>query len=145
MQIAKDDLVDFDFLTDEQKKVFIRALIYLAKTDGKFDDNELEYITAMADIHGISSEEIMKNQKSDNEEAILSDLKMIDNRRVALEIIKELCFLAHTDDVLSPEETVFIGKCGLAMGIELEKIEQISNWVIDRIIWLEQAKLIFED
>ena len=28
------------------------------------------------------------------------------------------------------------------MGVELEKIEQISNWIIDRIIWLEQAKII---
>jgi len=29
--------------------------------------------------------------------------------------------------------------------LEIEKIEQISNWVIDRIIWLEQAKIIFEE
>ena len=38
-----------------------------------------------------------------------------------------------------------IGKIGLAMGIELEKIEQISNWIIDHVIWLEQAKIIFEE
>ena len=29
--------------------------------------------------------------------------------------------------------------------VELEKIEQISQWVIDRVIWLEEAKLIFEE
>ena len=33
----------------------------------------------------------------------------------------------------------------VAMGIDLDKIEQISNWVIDRLIWLEEAKIIFEE
>ena len=81
----------------------------------------------------------------DSEESLLADLKKISPRRVALELIKEMCFLAHSDDVLSDRETLFIGNSGQAMGIELDKIEQISNWVIDRIIWLEQARLIFED
>ena len=48
-------------------------------------------------------------------------------------------------NILSDEETLFIGKVGIALGIEMEKIEQISNWVIDHIIWLEQAKIIFEE
>ena len=49
------------------------------------------------------------------------------------------------DDELSDQETLLIGRVGQAMGVELEKIEQISNWIIDRIIWLEQAKIIFEE
>jgi hypothetical protein len=53
--------------------------------------------------------------------------------------------LGHADNDLSDEETLFIGHAGLTMGVELEKIEQISNWVIDRIIWLEQGKIIFEE
>ena len=48
-------------------------------------------------------------------------------------------------DELSDEETALIGKVGMAMGIDLDKIEQISNWVIDRLIWLEEAKIIFEE
>jgi len=31
------------------------------------------------------------------------------------------------------------------MGVELDKIEQISNWVIDKIILAEEAKIIFEE
>ena len=60
-------------------------------------------------------------------------------------MIREMCILSHVDNYLSDSETLFIGQVGLALGIELEKIEQISNWIIDRIIWLEQAKLIFEE
>ena len=76
---------------------------------------------------------------------LLKKSKKINNRRAALELIKEMCILAHADDDLSDEETAFIGRVGLAMGIELDKIEQISNWVIDRLVWLEEAKIIFEE
>ncbi len=62
-----------------------------------------------------------------------------------MELIKELCVLAHADDVLTDEETLFIGRVGQAMGVELDKIEQISNWVIDKIILAEEAKIIFEE
>ena len=56
-----------------------------------------------------------------------------------------MCTLAHVDGALSDEETLLIGKIGLALGIKIEKIEQISEWVVEHIIWCEQAKLIFEE
>ena len=56
-----------------------------------------------------------------------------------------MCALAHVDSELSDSETLLIGKVGLKLGLSLDKIEQISNWVIDRIIWQEQAKIIFEE
>ena len=60
-------------------------------------------------------------------------------------LIKEMCILAHADNELTDDEVLLIGRVGQAMGVELEKIEQISRWVIDRVIWLEEAKLIFEE
>ena len=30
------------------------------------------------------------------------------------------------------------------MNIELEKVEEISNWVVEKIIWIEKGKIIFE-
>ncbi len=81
----------------------------------------------------------------EDDDAIIEEVKKIKNRRVALELIKELCVLAHADDVLTDEETLFIGRVGQAMGVELDKIEQISNWVIDKIILAEEAKIIFEE
>ena len=55
-----------------------------------------------------------------------------------------MCLLANDDSDLSDNETLLIGRVGQAMGVELEKIQQISQWVIDRIIWLEEGKIIFE-
>ena len=138
-------VTDFSALNEGQKTVFLRALAHLAKSDGKFEKIEIEHIVKVADENGINADKIIKNIENDTEAAILKDIKKIQARRVAMELIKEMFLLAHTDENLSDEEIVFIGKCGLAMGIEMAKIEQISNWVIDRIVWLEQAKIIFED
>ena len=103
------------------------------------------FIRHVAVSFGVSSRRVDEILQIDNDEEIINAVKTIDNRRAALELIKEMCVLAHADDELSDEETALIGKVGMAMGIDLDKIEQISNWVIDRLIWLEEAKIIFEE
>lgn len=131
-----------DSATLEEKTVFFRVLFHLADSDGFTDDNELGFIIDAAKSQGIENSEELKNL---SEEKILQDVKIIKNRHLALELIREMCMLSHIDNILSDEETLFIGKIGIALGVEMEKIEQISNWVIDHIIWLEQAKVIFEE
>ena len=130
-------------LSNEQKIIFLKTLFHLANIDGTRDEQEIKYIKDAAIAYQIeNTEEIFKEISNDD---ILSELKNINNRRTALELIKELCLLGHSDSDLSDAETLFIGHAGLTMGVELEKIEQISNWIIDKIIWLEQGKIIFED
>ena len=130
-------------LSNEQKIIFLKTLFHLANIDGTRDEQEIKYIKDAAIAYQIEdTEEIFKEISNDD---ILSELKNINNRRTALELIKELCLLGHSDSDLSDAETLFIGHAGLTMGVELEKIEQISNWIIDKIIWLEQGKIIFED
>ncbi len=139
------DVSCVDSLSEEQKIAFLKAFSHLAAADGCFDDDEKAFIRHVAHGFGISASHIEEVLDIDDEEEIFEEVKKIDNRRAALELIKEMCVLAHADDELSDEETAFIGKVGLAMGIDLDKIEQISNWVIDRLIWLEEAKIIFEE
>lgn len=132
-------------LSEEQKIAFLKAFSHLAAADGCFDEDEKSFIRHVGFNFGISPQHIEEVLDADDEDEILEAVKKIDNRRAALELIKEMCILAHADDELSDEETAFIGKVGLAMGVDLDKIEQISNWVIDRLIWLEEAKIIFEE
>ncbi len=140
--------MDMDFiagLSEDQKVAFLKAFSRLAAADGRLDPEEIDFIKNIALNFGVSAARTDEILKIDNDEEIVEAVKVIDNRRVALELIKEMCVLAHADDELSDEETVLIGKVGMAMGVDLEKIEQISNWVIDRLIWLEEAKIIFEE
>ena len=130
-------------ISEDQKIVSLKALFYLANIDNKRDELEIKFIKNLANLYQINqSEEIFK---ASSEEEIIGLLKTINNRRISLELIKEMFLLGHSDSDLTDEETLFIGHAGLAMGIEIEKIEQISNWVIDKIILHEQSKIIFEE
>lgn len=132
-------------LNDNQRIAFMRALASLANADGKLDKEEIEFIQDVAVIYGVPQNRVQEILQVGNVDDVVDSVKVIDNRRAALELIKEMCILAHADNELSDEEVLLIGRVGQAMGVELEKIEQISQWVIDRVIWLEEAKLIFEE
>lgn len=126
----------------KEKKAFFQVLLCLANVDGHTDEDEFNYVIQAAQRHGIKNLDDLTSFADAKE--VLKNVKVIKDRALALELIKEMCTLSHLDNILSDEETLFIGQVGLALGIEMDKIEQISNWVIDRIIWLEQAKIIFE-
>ncbi len=129
----------------EQKVVFLRIFSKMIHFDGQVDETEKEFMRRVAAMLDVAPQKVDEALKSVDREETVREAALIKNRRVALELIKELCVLAHSDDVLSDEEILFIGEVGAAMGIEPEKIEQISNWVIDRLIWLNQGKIIFEE
>ena len=132
-------------LNEDQRIAFMKALASLANADGKLDQEEVDFIKQVAVIYGVPEERVQEILQIQNEDEVVAAVKLIDNRRAALELIKEMCILAHADNELSDSEVMLIGRVGQSMGVELEKIEQISNWIIDKIIWLEQAKEIFED
>lgn len=131
-------------MSEEEKIVFIKVLVALARADGNFDDNERAFIQDIAVAFDITSDHRASLLEETPDEQLIKEVSAIKNRQAALQLIKEACLLANSDGDLSEHEIVLIGKIGQAMGIELEKIEQISQWVIDRIIWLEEGKIIFE-
>ena len=132
-------------LDEETRVAYLKAFVHLACADGYFDENEKRFVKNLAKTYEISENRLGEVLNCEDDDAIIEEVKKIKNRRIALELIKELCVLAHADDVLTDEETLFIGRVGQAMGVELDKIEQISNWVIDKIILAEEAKIIFEE
>lgn len=132
-------------MSEDNRIAYLKAFVKLASTDGEFDEKEKQFIKKLATTYQISENRIDEIFNCGSDEEIIEEVKKIDNRKIALGLIKELCILAHADNALSDEETLFIGRVGQAMGIELDKIEQISNWVIDKIILAEEAKIIFED
>ena len=131
-------------LSEDEKIIFLQALTRLARCDKNFEDEEKSFIKDLAIVFGISKDksDIVLQKLSDDE--LLQKVACIKNRQAALQLIKECCLLANSDGELSEREVLLIGKMGQAMGVELEKVEQISQWVVDRIIWLEEGKIIFE-
>lgn len=140
----ENDMSYVSEMSEEDRVTFIKVMLRLARADGTVDEGEKEFIIELAKAFGVPAARAaeIKLMKSDDE--IVEESKKIKNRRVAMELIKEMCMLANSDGDLSDRETLLIGRVGQAMGLELEKIEQISQWVIDRIVWLEEGKVIFE-
>lgn len=146
MEIMKMEQ-NMDYLTklnEEQRIVFIKVLARLANADGSLDENEKDFICQVAKVYNVSESRIAEVLNFSSDDDIVKDVAIITDRSVALELIKEMCILAHSDSNLSETETLLIGRIGQAMGIELEKIEQISQWVLARVIWEEEGLLIFE-
>lgn len=140
----ENDMEYLEGMDEEQKVVFLKALTRLAKVDGHLDENEKEFIRGIAAFYGVSGTRFGDVIGVKNDDEIVEAVKTLKDRKLALQLVKEMCLLANSDSDLSKNETVLIGRIGEAMGVELEKIQQISQWVIDRIVWLEEGKIIFE-
>ncbi len=132
-------------MNEEDRVVFIKILLSLARADGIVDDGEKDFIMSLAKIFEISTDRAEEIKSFRSDEEIVEESKKIKNRRVAMELVKEMCMLANSDGDLNNREVLLIGRVGQAMGLSLDKIEQISQWVIDRIVWLEEGKVIFEE
>ena len=128
----------------EEKIIFVRTLLAIARSDKKLDKDEKTFIKDIGIIFGLEKSDINEIVAPLTNDELLALVSKITKREVALQLIKEACFLANSDSNLNNEEIILIGDIGKAMNVELEKIEEISNWVVDRIVWLERGKIIFE-
>ena len=131
-------------MTEEEKIIFLKILASLARTDNHFGDDEKIFINHISVMLNVSTSKMPEILKVETPETLVQKASLIRNRQTAMHLIKEACLLSNIDGDMSSQEIDFIGKIGLAMGLELEKIEQISRWVIEHLIWLEEEKVIFE-
>lgn len=129
--------------TKKQKYVFFQTLICLAQIDGHTDETEIDFIKDIARKNELDDMQLLTDYASNQE--VIDSVKIISDRHLAIELIYEMCKLAHVDSALSDNEIMFIGKIGRSLGIDIDKIEQISNFVIDLLTLNDNAKIIFEE
>lgn len=131
----------FNSATPEEKEVFLSTLCTLAQIDSKIKPEEMSFIESIASEMKVP---LKSHFFRYSQEICIQKISQIHNRRLGLELIKDLLAIAYTDDNFSDSEGHFICKIGDALKIEAQKIGEISSWLIDHIIWLEQERLIFE-
>lgn len=140
----ENDMGYLSDMSEDERVVFLRVLARLAMSDGEFDDEEKLFIREMALVFGVPENRYDEIKVKSTDSEIVDAVKIIKDRKKAMELIKEMCLMANSDGDLADKEVMLIGRVGLAMGLELDKIEKISQWVVDRIVWLEEGKIIFE-
>lgn len=129
-------------ISKEEKDIFLSILCTLSAIDGKSSDSEISFIEEIAkDINF----KLKPSHFCMDENLCIHNASCITNRRLSLEITKYMLALSYTDNSFSDKEGDFICKITEALNVEPQKVSEISSWIIDRIVWLEQAYLIFEE
>ncbi len=136
------DKTHFKQLKKDEKIAFIVILCALSAIDGKIRPEETDFIN---DIAQTMNEEVKPDYFRKSQKFCLSMASKIRNRLFALELLKNMFALAYTDNEFTDSEGQFICTIAEAMNIPPTKVSEISSWIVDRIIWLEQANLIFNE
>ncbi len=128
--------------TQEEKEVFLSTLCTLAQIDDKIKAEEMRFIEILSQKLELALKPQFFSYSTLN---CLHKLACIKSYRLKLEIIKNMLIMAYTNNNFSDSESAFICAVSEALQIEAQKISEISSWIIDHIIWLEQEQLIFEE
>lgn len=131
-------------LNESEKITFVRALIFLIKSDGRIDDRERECIHEIVNIYDIKNKVAAINAPA-GEDVLLSEIaNTIKDRHKALALIRELLTMAHVDDELGDAEATFIERVAAKLNIEPEKVLQINELVLERKAWLVKSAVVME-
>ena len=131
-------------LSEAEKTAFLKIFCKLIKSDSAIETEEVEFLKAISERYGFSNTAMVNIIKAADSIDCLAEARQISNRQTALELIKELCFLANIDDDLHDNELDIIIDVARVMGIEDEKVILINRWVLDNLILAKTGRVILE-
>ena len=128
-------------LQSKEKFSFLQLAHYLARIDNKFGQREeeiiLEYCTEMG-IENLDSFDMEKFSLED----ILKDFKSEASKRI---VILELMILIHIDHNFNINEQILMDKISKNFGLELENLDDYSQWGKSVAMLYEVAKVFIDD
>ncbi len=131
-------------LTDDEKRIFVECFCCMVYSDKVVAKEEIEFLKGIGKMYGIEEAEIVTILKSMKRDEILGKVELITDRKKALQLVKELCYLANSDSGLEDDEIDFIIDVAEKVNIESDKIKQINKWVLDKILLQKTGDIILE-
>lgn len=132
-------------LSPEEKRIFVESFCCMVCSDKKVAKEEIDFLKNIGKMYEIPEAEIVNVMKNLNKEEILAKVSQITERKKALQLVKELCFLANSDSGLDDDEIDFIIDIAERLNVENEKIKQINKWVLDKLVLLKTGDIILEN
>lgn len=132
-------------LSPEEKRIFVESFCCMVCSDKKVAKEEIDFLKNIGKMYEIPESEIVNIMKSLNKELILEKVSQITERKKALQLVKELCYLANSDSGLDDDEIDFIIDIAERLNVENEKIKQINKWVLDKLVLLKTGDIILEN
>ncbi len=132
-------------LSPEEKRIFVESFCSMVCSDKKVAKEEIDFLKNIGKMYEIPEAEIVNIMKNLNKEQILEKVSRITERKKALQLVKELCFLANSDSGLDDDEIDFIIDIAERLNVENDKIKQINKWVLDKLVLLKTGDIILEN
>lgn len=131
-------------LTAEEKRLFVESFCCMVYADGNVAKEEIEFLKGIGKIYGVEEKDIVLILKEMKKDVVLEKVKQLTDRKKALQLVKELCYLANSDSSLEDSEIDFIIDVAERLNVESDKIKQINKWVLDRILLQKTGEIILE-
>jgi len=139
-------MADSDYISTlsfDEKIVFLKIFCCLVRADSKIDNDEINFLKSIAARYGVDNNTIVGIIKGPQINYV-EEARKINNRKHALQLVKEMCVLANIDNDLADAELDIVIDSARAMGIEDEKIVLINRWVLDSLILTKTGEIILE-
>lgn len=129
----------------EEKIIFLKVFCALVRADGVIDNDEIDFLKMISARYGLDNATVVNIIKDTNNINAAKEAAKITNRKLALQLIKEMCVLANIDENLQNNELDIIIDTAMAMRIEDDKIVLINRYVLDSLILSKAGKIILEE
>lgn len=131
-------------LTDEQKLVYIRLLIYLTKSDNDVDVLEKQFIKNMILRFQLPLTTLQNLSYPNSIDDLYDTLKPMHDRQIAIDLLHCLRFAASVDSVINENESKIINNIARILEIDDDTMLVINNFVFDELMFLKQACVALE-
>lgn len=131
-------------LDSNEKRIFVECFCCMVYSDKNVAKEEIEFLKGIGKMYDIQEAEIVTILKSMKRDEVLDKVTQISDRKKALQLVKELCYLANSDSGLDDTEIDFIIDVAEKLNVESEKIKQINKWVLDKILLQKTGEIILE-
>lgn len=130
------------YAKEDHKVAFITILATLGNLDNDIKKEEHVFLNNLSAEINLKFHPYYLNYTP---EICIKNAPILIGTNLELELIKDMFILSYTDNNFTEEEAAFIYDIGKALKISSAKLKQISSWIADRIIWIEEGAEIFSN
>lgn len=131
-------------LSEEQKIVYIKLLVYMAQADNEAAAMERTFIKKTIVQLKIDPKSLHAIDVPKNHDDLYSALLPISGREMSIDLLHRLWYAASIDSDFADEEIELLKRIAKILDIEEETLLEIGNFVVDEANFFEQVEDIFE-
>lgn len=131
-------------LSAGERFIFLKIICGAVAANRLVSREELLYLKEAALKYDVSGESLANMIKSSDRKALIMQARMIDDRKKALMLIKDMCMVANIDNTLDDSEIDYILDIAAAMHIEPERVKEINAVVNEYLAVSQKACLLLE-